>query len=355
MIDDIFLLEPYSLKKEQKEQYLLDALNKLTKFHQKNSIEYAKILKNFGYKKKEYHSLNDFFAIPVELFKHYELKSTHNIVKTLTSSGTTSSVVSKIYLDKQTATTQTKALIKIMQDFLSKERLPMLILDTKSILKDRKKFSARAAGIMGLANFGRKHIYAFDEDMNLNKNAILEFQQQYKNQKVLLFGFTFMVWKYFYKELVKHNIKLTLPHGILFHSGGWKKLQDEAVDDATFTQKIKEQTELKSIHNFYGMVEQVGSIFVACEYGHLHTPNFADIIIRDPLTLEVLEFNKEGIIELLSVIPQSYPGHILLSEDRGVILGEDDCQCGRNGKYFKVLGRISKAENRGCSDTFEGK
>jgi hypothetical protein len=35
-----------------------------------------------------------------------------------------------------------------------------------------------------------------------------------------------------------------------------------------------------------------------------------------------------------------------------VILGEDDCKCGRKGKYFKVLGRIKKAKIRGCSDTF---
>jgi hypothetical protein len=35
-----------------------------------------------------------------------------------------------------------------------------------------------------------------------------------------------------------------------------------------------------------------------------------------------------------------------------VILGEDDCPCGRKGKYIKVLGRIRNAEIRGCSDTY---
>lgn len=352
---DIFSLSPYSLKKEQKEAFLLKKLQELTLFHKLHCPEYANILLAFGYKEQNYKTLEDFFALPVRLFKEYDLKSSNEIVKTLTSSGTTSTQVSKIYLDKETARLQTKALIKIMQDFLSAERLPMLILDTKAILKDRKKFSARAAGVMGLANFGRKHIYAFDEHMNLDREAILAFQEEYKDQKVLLFGFTFMIWQYFYKELRKENIKLHLDKAILFHSGGWKKLEDEAVSDSYFKESLAKQTGIKNIHNFYGMVEQVGSIFVACEYGHLHTPNFADIIIRDPFSLEVLEHGKEGIIELLSIIPQSYPGHILLSEDRGVILGEDDCKCGRCGKYFKVLGRIKEAEVRGCSDTFEGK
>ena len=42
----------------------------------------------------------------------------------------------------------------------------------------------------------------------------------------------------------------------------------------------------------------------------------------------------------------------ILTEDEGILYGEDDCKCGQNGKYFKVLGRIEQAEIRGCSDTF---
>jgi hypothetical protein len=41
-----------------------------------------------------------------------------------------------------------------------------------------------------------------------------------------------------------------------------------------------------------------------------------------------------------------------LTEDLGVILGEDDCPCGRMGRYFRVQGRIPAAEVRGCSDTY---
>ena len=35
-------------------------------------------------------------------------------------------------------------------------------------------------------------------------------------------------------------------------------------------------------------------------------------------------------------MPTSYPGHSLLTEDEGVLLGEDDCTCSRLGKYFKI-------------------
>jgi hypothetical protein len=55
------------------------------------------------------------------------------------------------------------------------------------------------------------------------------------------------------------------------------------------------------------------------------------------------------------MLPESYPGHVLLTEDKGVILGEDDCPCGRKGKYFKIIGRLKNAEIRGCSDTYAAK
>jgi hypothetical protein len=100
------------------------------------------------------------------------------------------------------------------------------------------------------------------------------------------------------------------------------------------------------------MVEQVGSIFVECEKGHLHTPNHADILIRDPITFEPLPFKQKGLIQVMSVLPKSYPGQSLLTEDLGTILGEDDCPCGWKGRYFSVEGRLPKAELRGCSDTF---
>ena len=44
-----------------------------------------------------------------------------------------------------------------------------------------------------------------------------------------------------------------------------------------------------------------------------------------------------------------------IGEDEGIILGEDDCPCGRKGKYFKILGRLKDAEIRGCSDTYATK
>ena len=120
-----------------------------------------------------------------------------------------------------------------------------------------------------------------------------------------------------------------------------------------FRKLLKDLCGLVDVYDYYGMVEQTGSIYMECEFGHMHASNFSDIIIRDPKNFAVSPIGERGLIQTLSVLPKSYPGHSLLTEDEGVLLGVDDCQCDRLGKYFKVFGRIKNAEIRGCSDTYE--
>jgi len=354
-LKQIFGFEPYSLPRRDKQKLLVDQLNRLNHHHSASCEPYRKIQRAYGVLDREFSAVEEFPYIPIRLFKAFSLKSVDDtgIIKTLTSSGTTSSQVSRIYLDKDTSRYQTKALAIIMQDFIGKKRLPMLIIDSKDVIKNRRLFSARGAGILGLANFGRDHLYVLDENMNLKVDELQNFLEQHRGEKLLLFGFTFMVWQYFYKELKKSGPKADLSDAVLIHSGGWKKLAAEAIDNAAFKRALNKLCGIEKVHNFYGMVEQIGSIYMECEEGHFHTPIFSDIIIRNTEDWSALAFGREGVIELLSILPHSYPGHILLTEDVGEIIGEDDCPCGRKGKYFRVKGRVPKAELRGCSDTYE--
>ena len=79
--------------------------------------------------------------------------------------------------------------------------------------------------------------------------------------------------------------------------------------------------------------------------------NFFDIFIRDK-NLKILPNKKEGVIQTLSLLPLSYPGHNILTEDQGVIHGVDDCKCGKLGKYFSLTKRVVGTETRGCSDVY---
>ncbi|MBQ7587994.1 MAG: hypothetical protein IJT37_08240 [Lachnospiraceae bacterium] len=355
--DKLLQLEPYSLKQDEKEELLTERITELTEHHRQNCPEYGAVLSSVMYDKKNIRSYKDIPFLPVRLFKELSLKSVPDdeIVKTMTSSGTSGQAVSKIYLNRSTSVNQQKAMVKIVSDFTGSTRMPMLIIDCPSVVKDRKMFSARGAGILGFSIFGSKKLYALNDDMQLDVDGIREFLGRHKEERILIFGFTFMIWQFFYKQLVKlkeEGIVLDLSNAVMIHGGGWKKLISEAVEPDEFRNRFRDLCGLDDIHDYYGMVEQTGCIYMQCECGHLHASVFSDVITRRGIDFSECDIGERGIIQVVSSIPDSYPGHSLLTEDEGVILGEDDCPCGRKGKYFKVLGRLKDAEIRGCSDTF---
>lgn len=358
--DEILNIPPYSLNEEEKAKLLTERLTELTRLHQEKCPEYKKMLDAINYDEESVKSYKDLPFLPVRLFKDMELKSVNNdeIVKTMTSSGTTGQAVSKIYLDRTTSANQQKTMVKIVSEFTGSARMPMIIIDCPSVIKDRAMFSARGAGILGFSIFGAKKIYALNDEMKLDVEALKEFLETYKGQKVLLFGFTFMIWQHFYKELLRlkdEGITFDLSNGVLIHGGGWKKLISEAVSHDEFHKRLNDVCGLHDIHDYYGMVEQTGCIYMECECGHLHASNFSDVIIRRPIDYSEADIGETGVIQVVSTIPESYPGHSLLTEDEGVIEGIDDCPCGRKGKYFKIHGRLKNAEIRGCSDTYATK
>ena len=58
---------------------------------------------------------------------------------------------------------------------------------------------------------------------------------------------------------------------------------------------------------------------------------------------------SKGLIQLLSLVPTSYPGHNIITEDIGAIV-EKKNSCKINAKHFMVYGRSTQSEIRGCSD-----
>ena len=352
-LSSIMDLKPYSLKKAEKSALYNEAVNYLTTYHYENCLQYKKILNTFGFNPRFNNSITDIPFLPVRLFKDYDLISIDKskIIKTISSSGTSGQSVSKIFLDKITAINQTKVLKNIVAEFLGEKRLPMIIIDTDSVLRDRNQFSARGAGILGFSIFGKDIIYVLDDNMNLNIDSLISFCKKYQNEQILFFGFTNIIWEYFYEPLVSIGENIKIKNAIIIHGGGWKKLGEKEIDNNTFKNRLRNICGLKNVYNYYGMVEQTGSIFMECEAGFMHCSNYSDVIMRRD-DFSICDYKETGLIQLISLLPISYPGHSLLSEDLGEIIGEDNCSCGRLGKYFIVHGRVKNAELRGCSDTF---
>lgn len=358
---EILEYPPFELAAAEKSKMLTERLVELSLHHIERCPEYAKMLRLLGFDAQRIGKVghyNELPFLPVSLFKELELKSidSSELFKTMTSSGTSGQAVSKIFLDRETANNQQRTLVKIVSQFMGASRMPMLIIDSPSVIKDRRMFSARGAGILGFSIFGADKTYALRDDMSLDIEAVSAFLQKHAGKRILLFGFTFMVWQHFYAELKRlketEGVSFDLSNGVLIHGGGWKKLESEKVSHADFKAALKSVCGIEHVHDYYGMVEQTGCIYMECEQGHLHASSYSDIIVRDPITLSPAANGQRGVIEVVSALPESYCGHVLLTEDEGTVLGEDDCPCGRRGKYFTVHGRLKNAEIRGCSDTY---
>jgi hypothetical protein len=343
---------PYGLGKEEKSKFMVGAISELTRFHAEACEPFGRIIANGLEDDFCYKDLSSIPFLPVNLFKSVELKSIEDskVQRILRSSGTSGHKPSKIYLDSVTAKFQTQALFALMKFNIDESRRPMAIIDSRNVIRNNSQMSARAAGIAGFSIFGRKPVFCLDEAEKIDLPSLEKAIINSEGKPMLIFGFTYLIWR----ELVLSGLENTIkfPEGsILLHGGGWKRVLDDKVSPDIFKDTLKKRFGISKVINYYGMVEQVGSIYFECDLGYLHAPDFSEIIVRDQVSLEVAVDGAPGIIQTLSTIQTSYPGHSLLTEDVGIRYGSDACPCGRLGTFFKVLGRLPKSEARGCSDT----
>lgn len=357
MIEDFHKMPPYALARMEKESLLFQELQELTLWHYQNCSEYARILDGLDFRADQVKQVVDLPFIPVRLFKELSLKSISDaeVFKTITSSGTTGQLTSKIYLDKTTALLQQKVLVRILSDFIGKKRQPMLVIDTPAIIRDRRMFSARGAAIISLNVVATEFVYALNDDMSLNVPVVDSFMERHKGEDFLIFGFTFLLWKHFYCELEKLNKRYDMSRAYVIQSGGWKKFEAERITREDFKRAFGEMCGITKFLDHYGMAEQTGCVYAECPYGHLHASIYSDFIPRRITDFTPCDIGEKGIVQVVSSLARSYPGHSILTEDEGVVVGEDDCPCGRKGKYIRVLGRMKQAELRGCSDTYAAK
>jgi hypothetical protein len=165
-----------------------------------------------------------------------------------------------------------------------------------------------------------------------------------------------VLWKHLVEPLKAMGASVSLPNIHVLHSGGWKRLQSESVTKEAFNAGVAAVfgAPRERVIDFYGAVENVGVVFPDCEFGNKHAPAFAEVIVRDPLTLAPVAAGGRGLVQVCSVLPTSFPGFSTLTEDIAEIVAYDGCPCGRRGTSFKFIGRAPKAEVRGCGNVETG-
>jgi hypothetical protein len=355
-VNELLEMKPFQ---DGKEGPFMEAMKESLKLHYEKCGLYRKFCQKNNFDPYGSYALEDVPFFPVSLFKTVKLISVDekDIVKTVNSSATTSGIPSTVYLDSVTAKRQVKALNSIMSSFIGTERRTFAVFDSPETVRSSEgKLSSRGTAIRGFLPFSKRMVFVLDKGLNLDRKALKEIASE---ENVCFLGFTFLIYQIMERHKNDRDAAEALKgvKSLVLHLGGWKKLQELNISKAAFNQEVSRflNTEEGRIIDVYGMVEQLGTIYPDCECGFKHVPAYSEIIIRDPETLKPAEDGKEGFIQLLTPLPNSYPGVSVISDDIGVIVKRDGCECGRRGKAFLFRNRAQKAELKGCGDTLAPK
>lgn len=335
-------------------------------FHYDNNDKYQKFcqIKNFN----PHHfngEIKDIPPIHVSVFKALgkELASVpSDTIKFTLQSSATSGVPSSILVDKITTKRQSKAMVRVVSNFIGNERSPFLIMDVDPTSGFKNILGARFAAVSGYLKFASKVEYFLkinsENKYYFDVDGIKRYIEELDESKpAIVFGFTYILYSEVVKPLIEKGVSFKLPKGSkIIHIGGWKKLEDEKIDESIFNLTVSKLfgIEASDVIDIYGFTEQMGLNYPSCCCGFKHAPTYSDVIVRDIETKEVLPPGVPGLLEFVSPIPHSYPGNVVLTDDIGVIENSVN-SCNRSGTRFKVLGRLKKAEIRGCGDILSNK
>lgn len=350
-------------EKEQSD-FFVRALMEEMCFHYDNNELYRSFCDKKSFNPHEFHGeLAEIPPIQVSVFKELggRLSSVgREQIKLTLQSSATSGTPSSVPVDAITSKRQAKAMVKVIGEFIGNERKPFLVMDVDPRSGFREILGARYAAVSGYLNFAskvgyflkvnEKGTYYFDID------GINEFIANIK-EPVVVFGFTYILYSEVIKPFLEKNIQFKLPEGSkIIHIGGWKKLENVKVDKETFNKYASHLFGISenNVIDIYGFTEQMGLNYPDCPCGCKHTSLYSDVIVRDVVTKEELSCGKTGVLEFLTPIPHSYPGNAVLTDDLGELV-EGHCPYNRSGKRFRILGRLKKAEIRGCGDILSNK
>lgn len=358
-IDSLLTVPPYGLSPEAKGPRLLNLLRDEMDHAAARHAGFGNYIRRWPCVLEAAERVEQLPFLPVGIFKAdppLSLVSPEDVKRTLASSATTGQVPSKIVIDSPTSRRMTKGVVAILQDFIGPARRPYLVVDAPATVANAHELGARSAAIQGLQPFANQVTYCLrlDErrELTLDLDALMRFAKAHHDSPVLVYGFTYILWNHLVKALTAQGICLDLPNVHILHSGGWKRLQAQAVDKENFNRGLAAVfgCAVERVIDFYGLVENVGIIYPDCPTGNKHAPAFGEVIIRDPLTLAPVPEGGIGIIQVCSVLPTSFPGYSLLTEDLAQVTHFEGCPCGRRGICFRFVGRVPKTETRGCGN-----
>ena len=329
---------------------LLRELNELTQWHRSGCPEFSAMWPG----PDEARTLAELPFVHVGVFKHLSLRTVHDGIshqRTLQSSATTGSTPSQIHLDARSSALQAESSAAILRELLGGRRRPLLVLDHPSSLRVQGRVRARLAAALSLRPLASSlHFLMSDATGSGVDPGRLDCAVR-SASSLMVYGFTSALWTdWASKGLSRRIAQAVGPLTIHFvHSGGWKRLESLKVEREEFDAALLEGLDANSrVIDFYGLVEQVGVVFPLCSKGFRHAPRWSGVLVRDPWSLESLA-DRPGMLQFMNVLSWGAPYYSVLTEDMGRLI-PGDCSCGWLGQRFELIGRLPKAEVRGCAN-----
>ena len=326
----------------------LKEMNEICAWHLAGCAEYRRVWPDWP----EARSFEDLPFLHVGVFKRQLWKTeAAGIVhqRTLRSSSTTGATASMMALDERSSALQGAKQLGNFEGAGGRVCVRLAILDNARALRQRGEASARITAAMSLRFLASEIHFLMLDDGALGWDRLrLVVERQ---TRLLVYGFTWLLWQSWAAAKVPEEVRRPLAGAEVHfvHSGGWKKLEAARVDRKRFDARLLATVGPASkVTEYYGLVEQVGVIFPRCESGFYHVPRWAGVLVRDPWTLETL-VDQPGLLQFMNALSWGAPYHSVLTEDLGRLV-PGDCSCGRAGQHFELLGRVPKAEVRGCAN-----
>jgi len=297
--------------------------------------------------------------LPAKLFKRLRLQSVPDdaVKRVLSSSATSSQVPSTVVIDRLTSNRQRRCLARELASLFGSARRPYLICDALPTRHcGSMELSARAAGMQGFLLNARQTVFLMDETATGPRfepdRLAEELERCDPATPPVIIGYTYILYDRVVRQLLENGRSVSLPEGsAVLHFGGWKRLADAAVSAYVFSADVCRAFGVapSAVWNVYGFTEQLGVVYPGAGVQPHRVPTYAEVLVRDPLTLKCCADGTPGVLQFITPLPHSYPGISILVEDMGRAV--ERCPVTDRIEAFEVLGRVSKAEIRGCGDT----
>ena len=232
---------------------------------------------------------------------------------------------------------------------LGARRLPFLAIDTKDVIKPTD-LTARGGGVLGMMKFGAKTTFALDSELEIDKETVETFVRAHGKRAVSHF------------RLHVSRLGQALPDLCRRRARSFERRSSFTRADGRSSRRRRSPTPSSGppSKRRFNLDEHLQLLWLRrADRLRLHREARTDCSIRRisptsscrrPHSWEPAAVGEEGVIQVVSLLPRSYPGHSVLTEDMGVVATIDAGAGGRYGKAIRVVGRAPKTELRGCSD-----